>query len=223
MINICLFLDARNSLEIFKLTKGLKLSYYNSEADELDLPTLDAYDFGPSYGHENTLLSPSPLVKPPISSPPEIAPSPSPSPSPYWASWISAPSANQPAPTHNDQVGPHYGPTQPIYQQPSLRPAGAPMHNWGPDYAVWCVARPTVPEPVLQRSMDYACGTGADCRSIRPNGPCFVPNTLVAHASYAFNSYWQRTKILGGTCDFSGTAMLITVDPSFSTCHFVYN
>jgi hypothetical protein len=62
--------------------------------------------------------------------------------------------------------------------------------------------------------MDYACGSGADCKSIQPNGSCFQPNTLLAHASYAFNSYWQNTKIGGGTCDFGGTAMLVTVDPS---------
>ena len=59
-----------------------------------------------------------------------------------------------------------------------------------------------------------ACGSGADCKSIQPNGMCFQPNTLPVHASYAVNSYWQNNKIGGGTCDFGGTAMLITVDPS---------
>jgi hypothetical protein len=37
---------------------------------------------------------------------------------------------------------------------------------------------------------------------------------MLAHASFAFNSYWQRTKNSGATCDFGGTAMLITKDPS---------
>jgi hypothetical protein len=36
----------------------------------------------------------------------------------------------------------------------------------------------------------------------------------MAHASFAFNSYWQRAKAAGGTCDFAGSAMLITRDPS---------
>jgi DNA-directed RNA polymerase II subunit RPB1 len=40
---------------------------------------------------------------------------------------------------------------------------------------------------------------------------------MLAHASYAFNSYWQRTKANGATCDFGGTAMLITKDPSKSS------
>jgi DNA-directed RNA polymerase II subunit RPB1 len=65
--------------------------------------------------------------------------------------------------------------------------------------------------------MDYACGSGADCDSILPSGPCYRPNTMLAHASFAFNSYWQRTKANGATCDFGGTAMLITKDPSKSS------
>ncbi|CAK7345118.1 unnamed protein product [Dovyalis caffra] len=91
--------------------------------------------------------------------------------------------------------------------------AVSPPHK-SPQYAVWCVAKPTVPDSILQEALDYACGSGADCKSIQPNGSCFQPNTLVSHASYAFNSYWQKTKNGGGTCDFGGTAMLVTIDPS---------
>jgi hypothetical protein len=67
---------------------------------------------------------------------------------------------------------------------------------------------------VVQTAMDYACGSGADCGMAAPGGPCYLPATLVKHASYAFNSYWQRTKAAGGTCDFAGAAMLVTRDPS---------
>jgi hypothetical protein len=38
----------------------------------------------------------------------------------------------------------------------------------------------------------------------------------VAHASFAFNSYWQQAKATGGTCDFGGTATIVTRDPSNS-------
>ena len=75
-------------------------------------------------------------------------------------------------------------------------------------------AKPTVLNPVLQHAMDYACGAGADCKSIQPNGLCYLPDTMVAHASFAFNNYWKKNKNIGGTCDFGGTAMLITMDPS---------
>ncbi|KNA10821.1 hypothetical protein SOVF_140510 [Spinacia oleracea] len=203
--------DARITQEKFKLRGGLKVSYYyNSEADTFDLPTLDAYD--------DTLLAPSPLLAPApvnlISNPPNNPPSPS----PYGVSPMPEPSYRGPIRAPTSPVVLHPGPSQ-----LTLQPTVAPSHSWGPDYAVWCVARPTVPETMLQRAMDYACGNGADCGSVQPNGSCFVPNTLVAHSSYAFNSYWQRVKIAGGTCDFGGTAMLITVDPSFNGCHFIYN
>ncbi|KAJ6808398.1 putative extensin-2-like [Iris pallida] len=101
-------------------------------------------------------------------------------------------------------------------------PAPAPgAGGAGEKVALWCVAKPTVPEDKLQEAMDFACGAGgADCEQIRPNGDCFNPDNLVAHASYAFNSYWQKTKQTGGSCHFDGTALLINSDPSFLQCRF---
>uniref|UniRef100_A0ACD5V2K1 Uncharacterized protein n=1 Tax=Avena sativa TaxID=4498 RepID=A0ACD5V2K1_AVESA len=98
----------------------------------------------------------------------------------------------------------------PIIYPPPLAPPMAP----GAGQALWCVAKPTVPDPILQEAMDYACGSGAECRSIQPAGACSQPNTVLAHASYAFNSYWQMTRAAGGTCDFGGTATIVTSDPS---------
>jgi len=89
-----------------------------------------------------------------------------------------------------------------------------PSPSVTPTSAYWCVAKPSVPDPIIQEAMNFACGSGADCHSIQPNGPCFKPNTLWAHASFAYNSYWQRTKSTGGSCTFGGTGMLVTVDPS---------
>ncbi|XP_024974910.1 glucan endo-1,3-beta-glucosidase 1 [Cynara cardunculus var. scolymus] len=95
--------------------------------------------------------------------------------------------------------------------------AAPPFSNEG----VWCVAKPSVPSEKLQEAMDYACGEGgADCEAISPTGSCYFPDSIVAHASYAFNSYWQKNKNNGGTCGFGGTAMLINSDPSFLQCHF---
>lgn len=80
---------------------------------------------------------------------------------------------------------------------------------------LWCVAKPSVPGETLQEAVDYACGEGgAECEEISPSGNCYNPDNVVAHASYAFNSYWQKTKRNGGTCNFGGTAMLISSDPS---------
>lgn len=94
-------------------------------------------------------------------------------------------------------------------------PVGAPRRG------LWCVAKPSVPTETLQQALDFACGEGgADCEAIRPHGSCYYPNTVLAHASYAFNSYWQKTKENGGTCGFGGTALLIDSDPSYRHCRF---
>ncbi|KAI7736018.1 hypothetical protein M8C21_003670 [Ambrosia artemisiifolia] len=88
---------------------------------------------------------------------------------------------------------------------------------------LWCVAKPSVPSEKLQVALDYACGAGgADCGPIRPNGSCYSPDSVVAHASYAFNSYWQKNKNNGGICGFEGTAMLISSDPSKTLTSYYY-
>ncbi|KAK5841064.1 hypothetical protein PVK06_009972 [Gossypium arboreum] len=56
----------------------------------------------------------------------------------------------------------------------------------------WCVARSDASSQALQNALDYACASGADCTPIQSNGLCFLPNTIQAHASYAYNSYYQR-------------------------------
>uniref|UniRef100_A0A0E0LMY7 X8 domain-containing protein n=1 Tax=Oryza punctata TaxID=4537 RepID=A0A0E0LMY7_ORYPU len=84
----------------------------------------------------------------------------------------------------------------------------------------WCVCKSDQPQAALQKTIDYACGAGADCNSIHEQGQCFNPNTVVAHCSWAANSYFQRNRAMGATCDFTGTATLTTSDPSVSGCSF---
>ncbi|WCJ33192.1 Carbohydrate-binding X8 domain superfamily protein [Euphorbia peplus] len=82
----------------------------------------------------------------------------------------------------------------------------------------WCVARSDATIQALQSAIDYACSAGADCNPILSNGLCFLPNTIEAHASYAFNSYFQRKSMAPGSCDFSGTATVAKTDPSYGSC-----
>jgi len=79
----------------------------------------------------------------------------------------------------------------------------------------WCVANPYADKTKLQDALDFACGEGgADCRPIQNNATCFDPNTLVAHASFAFNSYYQKQARAGGSCYFGGTSYVVTQEPS---------
>lgn len=82
--------------------------------------------------------------------------------------------------------------------------------------ATWCVARSDASNQALQAALDYACGAGADCTPLLSEGLCFLPNTIQAHASYAFNSYFQKRAMAPGSCDFSGTATVARTDPSSS-------
>jgi hypothetical protein len=82
--------------------------------------------------------------------------------------------------------------------------------------AAWCIARSGASEKALQAALDYACGPAgdADCAPIQPSGLCYLPNTLAAHASYAFNSVFQRSRAAPGACDFAATATTTLTDPS---------
>ncbi|KAL1556253.1 glucan endo-1,3-beta-D-glucosidase-like [Salvia divinorum] len=85
----------------------------------------------------------------------------------------------------------------------------------------WCVANENAGEEKLQAAMDYACGQGAaDCSPIQPQATCFEPNTVEAHASYAFNSYYQKNSRVSGSCDFGGAAHAVTISPKFGSCEF---
>ncbi|PON39392.1 Glycoside hydrolase [Parasponia andersonii] len=85
----------------------------------------------------------------------------------------------------------------------------------------WCVANENAGEEKLQAALDYACGEGgADCRPIQEGSTCYNPDSLVAHASYAFNSYYQKNARGTGTCDFGGSAYVVTQPPKFGQCEF---
>ncbi|OAY47525.1 PLASMODESMATA CALLOSE-BINDING PROTEIN 3 [Manihot esculenta] len=83
----------------------------------------------------------------------------------------------------------------------------------------WCVCK-DMSDAVLQKTLDYACGAGADCRPTHSSGACFQPNTVKAHCSYAVNSYFQKKGQAQGSCDFAGTATVSAADPSSSGCSY---
>ncbi|KAK1298844.1 Glucan endo-1,3-beta-glucosidase [Acorus calamus] len=108
----------------------------------------------------------------------------------------------------------------PVYDVGVLRQAsgGGPTPTTTPTPAPkggkkWCVARGDASASELQSNIDYACAHGADCKSIQSGGACYQPNTLLSHASYAMNSYYQISGLNDFDCDFAKTGLITTVDP----------
>ncbi|KAI4295910.1 hypothetical protein L6164_035906 [Bauhinia variegata] len=85
----------------------------------------------------------------------------------------------------------------------------------------YCIAMGGVDAKTLQAALDWACGPGrANCSEIQPGENCYSPNNVNNHASYAFDSYYQKEGKAAGSCDFKGVAMITTTDPSHGSCIF---
>ncbi|XP_073288008.1 glucan endo-1,3-beta-glucosidase 13 [Primulina huaijiensis] len=83
----------------------------------------------------------------------------------------------------------------------------------------WCVASSTASEADLQHGVDWACGSGnVDCSAIQPSQPCFEPDNLLSHASYAFNSYFQQNGATDIACSFGGAGFRTNKNPSYDNC-----
>lgn len=100
------------------------------------------------------------------------------------------------------------------YQTPSTPSTTPAKPSPKPTATGWCVPKAGVPDAQLQANLDYACGQGVDCSPIQPGGACFEPNTVLSHAAYAMNLYYQTTQKNPWNCDFSQTATLTSQNPS---------
>ncbi|XWS13447.1 hypothetical protein CRYUN_Cryun36dG0038000 [Craigia yunnanensis] len=86
-----------------------------------------------------------------------------------------------------------FNPSPPVVLPPIVYPPPTvpPPPHVTPSMALWCVAKPSVPDPIIQEAMNYACGSGADCDSIQPiTGN--EPRLLVVHVSLEAQSYLSR-------------------------------
>ncbi|KAK9127099.1 hypothetical protein Syun_015896 [Stephania yunnanensis] len=83
----------------------------------------------------------------------------------------------------------------------------------------WCVPKADASDAALQANINYVCSRGTvDCKAIQSGGPCFSPDTVRAHASYAMNAYYQSAGRHVYNCDFSNTGVITDADPSHGTC-----
>jgi hypothetical protein len=91
----------------------------------------------------------------------------------------------------------------------------------GQPNATWCIAETGASNGSLLIGINYACAAPhVDCSAIQPGGNCYLPNTYLNHASYAYNQYYQASNLDPRSCNFSGTAELTTRDPSYNQCVF---
>ncbi|CAN6444226.1 unnamed protein product [Victoria cruziana] len=86
---------------------------------------------------------------------------------------------------------------------------------------LWCVAKNNAPDSALQTALDWACGHGGtNCSPIQSGGPCYDPADVQSLASFAFNDYFLKNGLSQQSCDFSGTAALTSLNPSYGSCFF---
>ncbi|KAF4390075.1 glucan endo-1,3-beta-glucosidase 13 [Cannabis sativa] len=86
----------------------------------------------------------------------------------------------------------------------------------------WCIASNKSSEMDLQSALDWACGSGnVDCTAIQPSQPCYEPDNLASHASYAFNSYYQQNGASEIACSFGGAGIRVDKDPSYDSCLYM--
>ncbi|XP_008792939.1 probable glucan endo-1,3-beta-glucosidase A6 [Phoenix dactylifera] len=109
----------------------------------------------------------------------------------------------------------------------SYGPLPAPENNEPYKGKIWCVfggGKKGANATEVGAAIAYACGQGkGTCDAIQPGGPCYRPASPTAHASYAFNSYWQQFRRSGGTCYFNGLAVQTAQDPSHGSCKYPSN
>ncbi|XAR58148.1 Glucan endo-1,3-beta-D-glucosidase [Bertholletia excelsa] len=85
----------------------------------------------------------------------------------------------------------------------------------------YCAAKEGADPKMLQAALDWACGPGkVDCSPLLEGQPCYEPDTVAAHATYAFDTYYHKMGKASGSCDFNGVAAITTTNPSHGSCVF---
>ncbi|KAG9133113.1 hypothetical protein Leryth_026306 [Lithospermum erythrorhizon] len=85
----------------------------------------------------------------------------------------------------------------------------------------YCAAKEGADPKMLQAALDWACGPGkVDCSALMQGQPCYEPDSVASHASYAFDTYYHQMEKTPNACDFNGVATITTTNPSHGTCVF---
>ncbi|KAF7816330.1 glucan endo-1,3-beta-glucosidase 2 [Senna tora] len=85
----------------------------------------------------------------------------------------------------------------------------------------YCIAKDGADPKMLQAALDWACGPGkVDCSPLLQGEPCYEPDNVIAHANFAFDTYFHKMGKSSDACDFKGVATISTSDPSHGSCLF---
>ncbi|XP_057441999.1 glucan endo-1,3-beta-glucosidase 2-like [Lotus japonicus] len=85
----------------------------------------------------------------------------------------------------------------------------------------FCIVKDGADPKMVQAALDWACGPGkVECSSLLQGQPCYEPDNVISHASYAFDSYYHKMGNTPDSCDFKGVATITTSDPSHGSCKF---
>ncbi|XP_026460682.1 glucan endo-1,3-beta-glucosidase 1-like [Papaver somniferum] len=106
------------------------------------------------------------------------------------------------------------------HTSPNIQLSGFVLARHTNEDPTFCIARTSADESKLQEALDWVCSHGVDCSPLLEGKPCHDPDTVAAHASYAFNSYYYLSGKLTGTCDFRGLGNITRTNPSHGACIF---
>ncbi|KAI9198882.1 hypothetical protein LWI28_023740 [Acer negundo] len=84
----------------------------------------------------------------------------------------------------------------------------------------WCVAKPGTRDDLLQQNINYACNNVDFRPSTDDGGSCYNPTTLINHASFAMNLYYQSMGRNSSSCNFKQTGLIIMTNPSYGQCSY---
>ncbi|GJV43277.1 glucan endo-1,3-beta-glucosidase-like protein [Tanacetum coccineum] len=82
----------------------------------------------------------------------------------------------------------------------------------------WCVPKPDATNVALQSNIDHIFSNGINCSPTQHGGPCILPNTVQAPASYLMNSYYQAKGHHNFDCDSAHTRIVASTDRSNGPC-----
>ncbi|KAL0737242.1 hypothetical protein Bca4012_013452 [Brassica carinata] len=83
----------------------------------------------------------------------------------------------------------------------------------------WCIANSKETDAGLLLNIYLGCEHKfVDCRPIYPGGSCFDPDTLISHASFVMNAFFQLHDRIKHWCGYNGTGVITTTDPSYGSC-----